>query len=366
MRCRPSRVKLQALSTQPTVSSPDEDTKAQSRHDAGSAAQPRIMARPDPRVVQASRHMAHPLRFGRLHKALATATSRLSGSLQAGASRLLPAKQRHRDISFVVVFLLVASGVAASVPGGWAGAMSSGPSSRVAVGAGSASDAAESIEALKPVPTSNVPMLLPAARLTPTLPPTPEPTPAPTKAPHVYSFVALGDSLTSGYGASGPSWPSRLGSVDSNLRLANNAGIPGNVTSEMLGRETRDVFSYQPEVMFLLGGTNDVGRSISQTTTIANLRAIIVAAQAKGIQVFMMTIPPNSYAGMAANINSLNAAIIHLANSYRIVCIDIHAVLSTSTGVYISKYTVDGVHFSDLGAQVVATTVYSRIHRLGY
>jgi lysophospholipase L1-like esterase len=69
---------------------------------------------------------------------------------------------------------------------------------------------------------------------------------------------------------------------------------------------------------------------------------------------------------MAANIDSLNAAIIHLANSYKIVYIDIHAALSTTTGVYVSKYTSDGLHFSDLGAQTVATTIYGRIHRLGY
>jgi lysophospholipase L1-like esterase len=313
------------------------------------------MAHPDPRVVQASRHMAHPVRFGRLRRASTGA-----------ASRVLPANQRHRDFAFAMVFLLVASGVAASVPGGWAGAAYVSPSAQLLAGADPTDTSPASFGAFIPVATTNVQQILPAAPPTPTIPPTPKPTRAPTKAPHVYSFVTLGDSLTSGYGASGPSWPSRLGSVDSNLRLANNAGIPGNLTSDMLGREGNDVFSYKPEVMFLLGGTNDIGRNVSQSTTIANLRAIIVAARAKGIRVFMMTIPPNSYSGMAADINSLNAAIIHLANSYSIVCIDIHAVLSTTTGVYISKYTVDGLHFSDAGAQAVATAVYSRIHRLGY
>jgi lysophospholipase L1-like esterase len=142
--------------------------------------------------------------------------------------------------------------------------------------------------------------------------------------------------------------------------------VPGNVTSQMLDRENSDVFSFNPEVMFLLGGTNDLGKYVSLATAIANLRAIIVAARAKGIHIFMLNLPPNSYQGMADQINSWNAAILHLANSYSIVMIDIHAVLSTSTGVYISKYTVDGLHFSAAGAQLVANTIYARIHRSGY
>jgi lysophospholipase L1-like esterase len=134
----------------------------------------------------------------------------------------------------------------------------------------------------------------------------------------------------------------------------------------MLEREDSDVFSYKPEVMFLLGGTNDIGHNLSQATAIANLRAIIVAARAKGIHIFMLNLPPDSYQSMADQINSMNAALLHLANSYSIVLIDIHAVLSTSTGVYNPKYTVDGLHFNAAGAQLVANTIYARIHRSGY
>ncbi|HEX7491055.1 MAG TPA: GDSL-type esterase/lipase family protein [Candidatus Limnocylindrales bacterium] len=348
------------------MSSPDEDPKIQSRHDIGGVAQPRIMAHPEPRLAQSNRYMAHPVRFGRARRAWDSTTSRFGGTVGGSLKRVLPAEQRHRDLAVVVVFILIASAVAASVPGGWAGAASAGHSSPLIADAGSSSDSAASGESIQPVATTTDLPMLPAGPWAPTHPPTPtpKPTPAPTRTPHDYSFVALGDSLTA-WPASG-TWPSRLDSMDANLHMVSNAGVPGNVTSQMLARENSDVFSLKPEVMFLLGGTNDVGQHISQATTIANLRSIIVNARAKKITVFMMTIPPNSYSGMAAEIDSMNAAIIHLANSYKIVYIDIHAVLSTTTGVYISKYTSDGLHFSDLGAQAVATAVYSRIHRLGY
>jgi lysophospholipase L1-like esterase len=182
----------------------------------------------------------------------------------------------------------------------------------------------------------------------------------------VYTFVALGDSLTSGYGDPGPSWPSRLDSQDPYLRLLHNAGVPGDLTADMRNRLSSDVLAYKPDVLFVMGGTNDIGRYVSPATTIANLRAIIVAAKAKGITVVMMTIPPDSYPSWAGQINSLNSQIVHLANSYVLAVVDVHAALSTSDGIYVGKYTVDGVHFSALGAQTVANTVQARVKRYGW
>jgi lysophospholipase L1-like esterase len=335
------------------------------------AAPQRDMAHPDPKVAEASRRMAHPVRWGRLRALLALVRTHLPDSAGEGGAGdagsvdevVVPARRRYRDLVLVLVFLAAATAVTASVPGGWANPSGAAPPTRLA--GQSPSPSAANI-AWQAAPTVYVQPTIPDTRLTPTLPPTPKPTPAPTKAPHIYTFVALGDSLTSGYGDPGPAWPERLDTEDANLRLLHNAGVPGNVTSQMLDRENSDVFSFNPEVMFLLGGTNDLGKNVSLATAIANLRAIIVAARAKGIHIFMLNLPPNSYQGMADQINSWNAAILHLANSYTIVMIDIRAVLSTSTGVYNPKYTVDGLHFNAAGAQLVANTIYARIHRSGY
>jgi len=119
-------------------------------------------------------------------------------------------------------------------------------------------------------------------------------------------------------------------------------------------------------VLFVLGGTNDLGTGVSEATAIANLKAIVVKAQARGIRVFLLPVPPNGSSSMVGPIDSLNAAIQHLANIYKIVMIDIHTPLSGSGGLIQSRYTVDGLHFNNLGAQQVAVTIYNRIHRLGY
>jgi len=132
----------------------------------------------------------------------------------------------------------------------------------------------------------------------------------------------------------------------------------------MLARFSKDVTHYKPQVLFVLGGTNDLGHGVPQATIIANLRSIILTARAQKIRVFMMTVPPQTKPSSA--ITSLNRAIIHLANSYQIVVVDIYTVLATTSGAYQSKYTSDGLHFNDLGAQTVANAVYSRVRRLGY
>lgn len=268
----------------------------------------------------------------------------------------------------VLALLVAAAAVSASLPGGWAdtppsATPSASPSAELVAGLTSA-DPTLASEAL-PSAASEEPAM-PSPSATPLPSPTKKPTAAPAKkpAPKTYTFVALGDLLTA-WPTDGP-WPVLLDAKDANLRLVHNAGVPGNLTADMRARLNSDVFAYSPNVLFIMGGTNDVGQRVSQATTIANLRAIIVAATAKKIRVFLMTIPPDAYPGMAADINSLNAAITHLGNTYKLTVIDVHAALSTSTGVYVKKFTSDGLHFSALGAQTVANTVYSRVHRLGY
>jgi lysophospholipase L1-like esterase len=296
------------------------------------------------------------------------------GGLRALGRMLVPVEQRHREVAAIMVMVVAAGALSAGLPGVWAARPESSPSEVVEAYLDTAARTSQSPSAqptdsptLEPSPADSPP---PADSPSPAPTPTPAPVKAQAKASampktsKVYQFVALGDSLTA-WPTDGP-WPSRLDALDGHLTLAHNSGIPGDTTAGMLSRLNRDVFAYDPGVLFIMGGTNDLGRKISNSTTISNLKAIVVAARARGIKVFLMEIPPDSYAGEAAAVDSLNAQIVHLANMYQIVAIDIHTPLSTSGGVYQSKFTTDGVHFTDLGAQTVANTIYGRIKGSGY
>ena len=277
--------------------------------------------------------------------------------------RVLPRERRRREVLAVLTLLVAASAISITGPMAGAGSTPPSPVSEIAMGDNTPEPTETATDSPEPGDT-------PAAAMPPwpTLAPTPQPKPkAPAKKATpkpivVRTFVALGDSLTAWPNTP---WPSRLDSQDPALRLLHNAGIPGNTTAQMRARLNGDVFNYHPNVLFVLGGTNDLGYGISGSATIANLRAIIVAAKARKIMVIILLVPPDQWTSMAPKISSLNRAIVNLANSQGVAWVDIHTPLTNGNGVYYPKYTSDGLHFSDLGAQVVANTVRGRIKRYG-
>lgn len=227
-------------------------------------------------------------------------------------------------------------------------------------------------QAPSPIPTAE-PSATPTEVPTPTPPPTPAPTRtrSPTPAPIARAVprgsgvrtVTLGDSLTAW--PTGNPWPSRLDAEDPAVSLVHNAGVPGNVTAQMLARFGYDVARYSPGLLIVMGGTNDIGHGIAQSTTIANLRAIVEAGKANGMTVVLLTIPPNSFTGEIVAVRSLNVAIRSLAAAEGVAVIDIYTPLATASGVYKPGYTVDGLHFSNVAAQVVADTVRAGLAAIG-
>jgi lysophospholipase L1-like esterase len=312
------------------------------------------MAHPDPKVIQTKRIMAHPVHRGPIGAILGA----FSGGSSRDAGGRVDVAQRRRDLTVVLVLLLLATVVSAGLPGGWMGSTSPGATQPAAVQSAAIAAVSPSATPTETESPSDSPSPLPSASASASASVTAKP------AAGTMKFVTLGDSLTAW--PAGDPWPSRLDGQDARLVLAHNAGVAGDTTAQMLARFTKDVAKYDPQVLFILGGTNDLGHNVAQATIIANLRAIIVAARAKKMRIFMLTIPPQNKTSSSPAITALNVAITHLANGYKIVVINIHAILSTSTGVYQAKYTTDGLHFSSLGAQTVANYVYSRIHRLGY
>ena len=186
------------------------------------------------------------------------------------------------------------------------------------------------------------------------------------------TFVALGDSLTAWAFAPGSTspgaagvWPSVLAHQDSSLVLVNNAGIPGNTTSQMLSRLGRDVLAYKPDVLFLMGGTNDIGLDMSIANAVANIRRIVETARANGITVILMTIPPvnGDYNYRTANRAEYNADLADLASQEGIMLVDVFSALATANGYLAPEYSAfDGLHLSQQGEQAVAETVYLALH----
>lgn len=107
-----------------------------------------------------------------------------------------------------------------------------------------------------------------------------------------------GDSLTEGSDFLKPyTWPSltaqRLG-----IEVVNR-GIGGDTTGGMLGRFAFEVLQHTPEMVILLGGTNDLRWGVEQKQILANLASMVFQAQHYGI-VPILALPLPCWAEQAA------------------------------------------------------------------
>ncbi|GER06890.1 arylesterase [Iodidimonas muriae] len=127
-------------------------------------------------------------------------------------------------------------------------------------------------------------------------------------------IVGFGDSLMAGYGLGpGQGFPAQLerrlnGYFDSSVKVV-NAGVSGDTSTG--GRARLDwvlsALDTPPDLVILELGANDALRGIAPEITRANMDALIVAVQSRGIPVLLagMLAPPNMGADYQKRFNSI-------------------------------------------------------------
>ncbi|MBL35898.1 MAG: hypothetical protein CMI10_13480 [Oceanospirillaceae bacterium] len=70
-----------------------------------------------------------------------------------------------------------------------------------------------------------------------------------------------------------------------------NAGVPGNISAQMLTRLQADVLSHSPDVVVMMFTVNDRSNSISLSTHEANYRSLIEQCRGAGAKVVLMSPP---------------------------------------------------------------------------
>jgi lysophospholipase L1-like esterase len=174
--------------------------------------------------------------------------------------------------------------------------------------------------------------------------------------------IALGDSVTqndsfeaaSGLWTEGNGYFERCFATErrterhpaGNYVFVRNAGIGGNTTPDMLARLDTDVLAYNPDVMFLMAGTNDIlpgAVDADYAAFFTALEKIIVRAQLAGVNVILSTCPTKNAA--PAEVARAIPWYYMLAKHYGIPLIDAHRVTADPvTGQYKTGYSDDGTH----------------------
>ena len=110
-------------------------------------------------------------------------------------------------------------------------------------------------------------------------------------------IVAFGDSLTHGTGASDDTaYPAVLASLTG--RTVINAGVPGDTTASGLQRLPEVLAEYQPRLVLLCLGGNDMLRRLPAANTENNLRLLVRTIRASGAEVVLIGVPaPKLFGG---------------------------------------------------------------------
>jgi len=114
-------------------------------------------------------------------------------------------------------------------------------------------------------------------------------------------IVAFGDSLTEGVGTHGDSaYPTILAEISQ--RRVVNAGISGETTAEGVRRFENVLDKYQPALVVLLEGGNDILRNLDQEQTRQNLAQMIGQAQQRNVQILLICVPAKKFFSNCADL----------------------------------------------------------------
>ena len=140
-----------------------------------------------------------------------------------------------------------------------------------------------------------------------------------------------------------------------------NRGIRGYKTDLLLENLDAHLFGQALDKVFILIGTNDIGKEMPQTETLANLEAVIqeISRDYPLAQIQLMSVLPVTeapaykstvYVRSNEKIQALNQAYRQLANAYmNVQFIDLYDAFLDEEGQLRPDYTTDGLHLTISG-----------------
>ena len=186
-------------------------------------------------------------------------------------------------------------------------------------------------------------------------------------------FLAFGDSLTAGFVAppvsiatleSASAYPFRL-QLDLAPRYMTqviqvvNSGNPGEEAVDAIARFRADLATHQPDAVFLMEGTNDldVVSGSGASAAASGIDSMVLAADAAGVDTFLLTIPPQRGTAAASSVPSFNNRLRAIAQSRGATLVDVFSIVSNgrcSGATSIPCIGNDGLHPTAEAYQLIA------------
>lgn len=182
-----------------------------------------------------------------------------------------------------------------------------------------------------------------------------------TAIPQGAIVVILGDSLSYGTGANeGEDYPSLLAKTTGWEII--NAGIPGNTSAEGLERLPCLLEQQKPKLLIVALGGNDLLRQLPQSSTIANLKAILSLSKAQGVPTILVAIP---------EVSALRAAVGNLTDHplYEDIARDTATPLIEDVFSEVlsdNALKSDQIHPNANGYGVVSNKIFEALKQMGF
>jgi lysophospholipase L1-like esterase len=188
-------------------------------------------------------------------------------------------------------------------------------------------------------------------------------------------YLAFGDSIT--FGRCGPKEPLPNTCPPYTVRLEEllrqrytsqtftviTSGVGGERTYQGEERLPGELATYNPEVLLLMEGTNDViADPYDLAKAVDSLEDMVDIASKGGVLVFLATIPPIAPGGpydyARPRVLELNAEIHDIAFSKGAHLVDVFTALNANVPLY---FPVDDLHPTGEGLRVIGETFYAKI-----
>ncbi|MCL4723984.1 MAG: arylesterase [Rhodocyclaceae bacterium] len=173
--------------------------------------------------------------------------------------------------------------------------------------------------------------------------------------------LALGDSLTAGYGLDPEqAWPALL-AARTGWQIV-NGGVSGDQTADALARLPALMDAHAPKLVLVTLGGNDMLRKLPEAQTRGNLARILALTGSRGAQPVLLATPRPSVAGVVFQRLSAAPFYAEIARERKVPLIEdaIAEVLSDP------DLKLDQLHPNAEGQRVLADKLFDALRKLGY
>jgi lysophospholipase L1-like esterase len=191
------------------------------------------------------------------------------------------------------------------------------------------------------------------------------------------TYVAIGDSLTAGVGASSVSstFPALLAekiSAQKGVPVAvKNLGIPGATSFDLLTGAVLDAGQYKPEIITIFIGTNDIHNFVPLDKFKSNLLTSIEALKRNtGAEIYLINIPylgardlvlPPFDLYFDRELKKYNTAVSEVATETGVKLVDLYGLSRETQKTDPSFYSSDRFHPADQGYKLWSNLIYGVI-----